>query len=178
MYNKEYHRNYYETHKEEIKEINKKYRENNKEKLNEKHKEYCKSHKDKIKEINKKYHNKYYESHKDEIKEINKKYREDHIEERREYDSNYYEVHKERYKKFNKYQQYVRRKYSRFISLENYIAIMKLEDKSLKRSIMTRLGMGLIDEDEAVMLSGMVFTEEDNKEMTEWYNVCKCDALA
>jgi len=144
---------------EEKKEYRRNYYKTHKEKLNEKHNKYYESHKDKIKEIVKKYN----ETHKDKIKEINKKYM---------------ESHKEHYKKSAKYQRYVKRNYSRFISLENYIAIMKLENEILKRSIMTRLGMGLIDEDEAVMLSGMVFTEEDNKEMIEWFNVCKCDALA
>ena len=134
--------------------------------------------KEEKREYDRKYNRKYYSSHKDEIKENVKKYNEIHKDKIKEYNKKYMESHKERYKKFVKYQRYVRRNYSRFISLENYIAIMKLEDKLLKRSIMTRLGQGTIDENEAVALSGMVFTEEDEKEMKEWYNLCKCDALA
>ena len=134
--------------------------------------------KEEKREYDRKYNRKYYSSHKDEKKENVKKYNEIHKDKIKEYNKKYMESHKERYKKFVKYQRYVRRNYSRFISLENYIAIMKLEDKLLKRSIMTRLGQGTIDENEAVALSGMVFTEEDEKEMKEWYNLCKCDALA
>ena len=134
--------------------------------------------KEEKREYDRKYNRKYYSSHKDEIKENVKKYNEIHKDKIKEYNKKYMESHKERYKKFVKYQRYVRRNYSRFISLENYIAIMKLEDKLLKRSIMTRLGQGTIDENEAVALSGMVFTEEDEKEMKEWYNLCRCNALA
>ena len=149
-----------------------------KEEKREYDRKYHEDHKEEIKEYNKKYNRKYYSSHKDKIKENVKKYNEIHKEEIKVYNKKYMESHKEHYKKFNKYQRYVRRNYSRFISLENFITIMKMDDYSSKLSIMIRLGQGTIDENEAVALSGMVFTEEDEKEMKEWYNLCRCNALA
>lgn len=40
--------------------------------------------------------------------------------------------------------------YGRFISLDNYIKILKIDDMNLKRSIMVRLGKGVIDEHDAM----------------------------
>lgn len=138
--------------KEEKKECMKKYRETHKEQIKAQNKRYYDTHKDKSK--------KYYKNNKDKIIEQTKKR---------------YESTKELVLKFNKYRRYFYKKFYRFITLKNYIIIMKLEDESLKRSIMAKLGHGIIDQDEAVMLSGMIFTKDDLKEMNEWlYNVCRC----
>ena len=45
---------------------------------------------------------------------------------------------------------------------------MKLGDLSLKKSIMVKLGHGTILEDEAVAMSGMTWSEEDQKELDEY----------
>ena len=156
-------------------------------------KKYCEKNKDKIRELKKKYNKEYYDTHNEELKEksrkyakihkeyfkkYNMKYYEDHKEEKREHLKKYYEDHKEyldeKNKKNFKYSHYFRKNFSRFITLQNYLTIMKLGDESLLRSIMIRLGKGTIDQDEAIMLSGMVFTEEDEKEMNEWFKTCRC----
>ena len=155
----EYNKKFYKIHKEEIKEQRKKYRENHKEQTKEYWKKYYEAHNE--------YFKKYCEDHKEEIKEQKKKYREIHKDE-------IYKKNKEYNEKYSKYSRYFRKNFSRFITLKNYITIMKLGDESLLRSIMIRLGKGVIDQDEAVALSGMAFTEDDLKEVNEWvYNVSK-----
>ena len=147
--------------KEEKKEYNKKYYDTHKEELKEKSRKYIKIHKEARKKIQKKY----YETHKEEKREHFKKYYEDHK-----------EYLDEKNKKNFKYSHYFRKNFSRFITLKNYLTIMKLGDESLLRSIMIKLGKGFIDQDEAVLLSGMVFTEEDEKEMNEWFKTCRCNS--
>jgi hypothetical protein len=73
--NREWGKEYYETHKEEKKE-------------------YYESHKEDIKEYNKEY----YESHTEERKEYSKEYYENHKEREKERRRLYYESHKENYK--------------------------------------------------------------------------------
>ena len=140
-----------------IKMKKKKFYEDHKDEFKEKRKMYYDTHKEKIK--------KYYVTHKEELDEKSKKYYETHKDE-----------YNERSKKYSKYSHYFRKNYFRFITLRNYLTIMKLEDVLLKRSIMTKLGLGTIDQDEAIMLSGMIFTEEDEKEMNEWYKTCRCNS--
>ena len=155
--------------KEEMKEYQRKWREKNKEKIKERMKKYNKkyyeTHKEELKERSKKYIKIYKEAR----KKIQKKYYETHKEEKREHMKKYYEDHKEylyeKNKKNFKYSHYFRKNFSRFITLQNYLTIMKLGDESLLRSIMIKLGKGFIDQDEAVLLSGMVFTEEDKKQL-------------
>ena len=156
------------------------------------HKEYRESHKEEIKE----YHRNYYETHKEKMKDCFKKYHEDHKEEKKEYDRKYNESHKERFKKYrenhreeiniqskesynkransliNIFQvyRYFRKNYSRYISLENYITIMKMNNYSSKHSIMIRLGQGMIDENEAVALSGMILSDEEKNELKNIFN--------
>jgi hypothetical protein len=122
------------------------------------------------KEKNKEYWKKYYETHKEKRKRQIKKYHEAH----KDHYKKYYETHKDLVLKFNKYRRYFYKKFYRFITLKNFVTIMKLEDEWLKKSIMTKLGKGTIDQDEAIMLSGMTFTEDDEKEMNEWWNICRC----
>ena len=140
---------------EKKREYNKKYRDSHKEEYNNYMKNYYNIHKENYK--------KYYECHKDKYSKNHKKYYEDHK-----------EYLDEKNKKYGKYQRYFRKNYSRFISLKNYLTIMKLGDDSLKHSIMIKLGKGIIDQDEAVALSGMTFTDEDQKELDEWFKTCKC----
>ncbi len=151
---REYMKKYYETHKEEMKEKSKKY--------NETHKEQIKKQKKKWRETHKEYMKKWCETHKENINRYNETHKE-----------NYKKIYKKHQEKFKKYQRYFHRNYSRFITLQNYITIMKLGDDSLKLSIMIKLGKGIIDQDEAVMLSGMTFTKDDLNEMNEWFYVCK-----
>lgn len=88
--NKEEIKQYYEEHKEEINEKNKQYYEENKEKRKEQMKKYREEHKEEIKEKDrqraktyyhdnkvemKEYHKKYYIKHKELFKERNKQYR-------------------------------------------------------------------------------------------------------
>ena len=144
--------------KEEMREYMKRWYKNHK----EEHIERCK---------------KYYETHKKECREKNNQYYKVHKEKKTEYNMKFYASHKEKIKirreKYEKYFRYFRKNFSRFISLKNYITIMKLGDNSLKLSIMIKLGKGTIDQDEAVMLSGMTFTKDDLNEMNEWFYVCK-----
>jgi len=88
---KEYQKEYYENHKEEIIEQSKKYYENHKEEITEQKKEYYENHKEEYREQNKKY----YENHKEEIAEKNKEYYENHTEEIKETHKKYYVNHKE-----------------------------------------------------------------------------------
>ena len=138
---REYNKQYHKKHKEKIKDYMKKYYENNKEKLKDYMKKYYKN--------NKKYYKNKYKKNKKYYKEYNNK--------------NY-----ERFLFLNRIYRYFSRKFSRYISLENYLTIMKLKNESLKRSLMIRLGKGYILEEEAVALSGMTFTEEDRKILTEY----------
>jgi len=159
---REYWKKHYETHKDYYKN----YRES--------HKEDRKKYREIYKEYNKKYCKKYYENHKEEKREYCKNYRETHKDKYLERSKKYYESNKDLVLKFNKYRRYFRKNFSRFITLKNFVTIMKLEDEWLKKSIMTKLGKGTIDQDEAIMLSGMTFTEDDQKEMNEWWNICRC----
>ncbi len=140
---------------------------NKEEKKREYNKKYHETHKEQTKE----YWKKYYDTHKDE----RKKYYETHKDEKKKYYETHKEYIKEQSNKYCKYQRYFRKNFSRFITLQNYLTIMKLGDESLLRSIMVRLSKGTIDQDEAVALSGMTFTNDDLKEMNEWiYNICRC----
>jgi hypothetical protein len=147
----------------------KKYRETHKEKLNETSKKWYEDHKEQSNKRSKNYH----ETHREDIKEKKKKYYKDNKDKLIEWSKKYYESNKELAIKFKKYQRYFYKKYYRYITLKNYVTICKLGDESLKRSIMTKLGCGTIDQDEAILLSGMTFTEDDEKEMNEWWNICK-----
>jgi len=80
---KEYHNEYRELHKEEIKLKRKNYYEKHKEKIN-------------------KYLKKYNEEHKEKINEYLKKYTEDHKENKKEYYKKYYENHREKYKEYDR----------------------------------------------------------------------------
>jgi hypothetical protein len=137
--------------KKERKEYDKKYNETHKEKRKEQNNKYYETHKEKMNDQNKKY----YETHKE---EINKRYK-NYYNKTKNYLINIYQVYR-----------YFTRNFSRYISLENYIAIMKTNDLSLKRSIMIRLGKGLIDEDEAVALSGIILSDEEKEELKNIFN--------
>ena len=117
------------------------------------------------KEEKKEYMKKYYESHKEKMKERAKKYNEKNNDKILERKRKYRENNHEQVELANWVSKYFSYFYSRYISLKNYLTIMKLEDVLLKRSIMIKLGHGAILEDEAVALSGMVWTEEDQKRL-------------
>ncbi len=146
---KEYQKKYYETHKNDLKEYHKKYREAHKDKVNENRMKSYRKNRDKEKERFKKYN----EKNNAKILERKSKYR-----------KNNHEI----VMLCNRICRYYSHDFYRYISLENYLTIMKLGDYSLKRSIMVKLGKGLILEDEAVTLSGMVWTEEDQKQLNEY----------
>ena len=125
------------------------------------YKEYCEKNKEKLKQ----YHKEYYEKNKERILKYQKQYwtsyRKKCKEKRRE---RYKEESKPLINKIN-VSRYFKKKFSRFITLENYLTIMKMPNENSKRSIMTRLGQESIDQYEAVKLSCMTFTEDDYKEM-------------
>lgn len=118
------------------------------------------------KEERREFNKQYYEKHKDQIKDYKKKKYEKN---NKEYYKKYIKDHYKKHLFLNRIFRYFTREFSRYISLENYLTIMKLEDESLKRSLMTRLGKGYILEEEAVALSGMTFTEEDRKILNEYF---------
>ena len=172
---KEYMKEWREKNKDKIKEYNEKnhdkklkrqkeYRENNKDKI----KEYNEKNKEKIREQKKEYH----EKNKDEISKKQKEYYEKNKETKREKYKELNKIYREKHFTFfmflNRVCKYYTREYYRYISLENYLTIMKLKDISLKRSIMVKLGHGIILEDEAVAMSGMVWTEEDQIELDNY----------
>ena len=137
---------------EELKEYQKKYRESHKEKL-------------------KKYRKEYYKKHKDMFIRKMKKWNIDHEKEL-----------KERYKECKFYNamatnrivyKYYNRGFAKFISILGYFTIMKTPNESLRRSIMTKLGMGIIDEQEAIHLSGQVLTKEDIDLINSYVNQYK-----
>jgi len=155
--------------KEERKEYLKKYREAHKEEMSEYLKKYREAHKEEMSEYLKKYREAHKENH-DKIAKRCKKYREKNreilLEKLRKYRGKNYDfcILGERVSKF------YRKKYFRyFSSIENYLTILKLGDDSLKRSIMTKLGKGTILEDEAIALSGMTWTEEDQIELDDYW---------
>ena len=84
--NKENHKEYYEAHKEQIKEYQKEWREDNK----EQNKEYREANKEHIKEK----HNEYYEANKEVLLAKHKEYCEANKEHIKEYKKEYYEAHK------------------------------------------------------------------------------------
>jgi len=142
----------------------------------EERREYNKQYHEKYKEKIKDYRKKYYENNKEKIKNYMKKYYKDN----KKYYKNKYEKYKEYYKEYNnknyerllflkRISKYFAHKFFKYISLENYLTIMKLKNESLKCSLMTRLGRGYILEEEAVALSGMSFTEEDRKILSEYF---------
>ena len=133
-------------------------------------KEYYRNYYKINKEEKNKYDKKYYETHKEKMNDQMKKYREDHREEINKQSKEFY--NKKKNSLINIYQiyRYFKRNFSRYISLENYIAIMKMNDLSLKRSIMIRLGKGLIDENEAVALSGIILSDEEKEELKNIFN--------
>jgi len=133
-------------------------------------KKYTKAHKDKRKECCKKSYNK----NRDKILEYHKKYRENNKEKLTEYKKDWREKNHDYYVLSNRVSHFYSRNYFRhFSSIKNYLTIMKLEDDSLKKSIMAKLGKGTILEDEAIILSGMVWTEEDQKELDEYWKRSK-----
>ena len=188
---KEYNKKYRELHKEEMKEYHKNYYEVHKEETKEYHKNYYETHKEEIKEYCKNYHEshkkekkKYYEAHKEEMKEYHKNYYEAHKEEIKEHYKNYYESHKEKqnkkvatiyYSKKNEfhglniqfciYSYYKGRgcgglcKY--FSSLENYVSFSLNSDANLKKSLIRRMYLGDISEQDALDAAAIPLTEED-----------------
>ena len=183
---KEYQRKWREKNKEKIKEQKKEYNENNKDKIKgykkkwyEKNRdkilEYRENNKEKIKEKNKKW----YKKNRDKMSEYMKKYREKYHDKIVEKQREFYEKNKDKIKEYrekrietvlltNRVSLYFSREYFRYVSLENYLTIMKLKDDSLKMSIMVKLGKGTILEDEAVAMSGMVWSEEDQKQLNDY----------
>ncbi len=75
-------RQYYEEHREELKQQSKQYRDNHREEKKEYARQYWRAHIDKIK--------KYQDDHKEEIKEYNKQYYDNHREEINEYAKQYH----------------------------------------------------------------------------------------
>ena len=158
-YNKEYNKKYRKERKEEIRKIKEKYYKKHKEEIRERQREYNKNHREELKE----YRIKYNKKHKEEIRERQREYV-------RKYRKTHEKELKERYKKHKFYDsimineiitKYFRKEFARFISILGYFTIMKTPNESLRRSIMTKLGMGVIDEQEAIRLSGQVLTQED-----------------
>ena len=135
--------------KEEKREYMKKYRETHKERIKEKRKRYYENNKGKISERKKEYNEKNY----DKILEHNRNYR---------------ETNREFVRLTNRVCKYYNHYFRYFSSIENYLTIMKLGDYSLKRSIMVKLGHGIILEDEAIMLSGMVWNDEDQEQLDKY----------
>ena len=130
---KECDRRYYERHKEEKK----------------KHKqEWNKKNKEKVKEQKRRW----YVRHREEIKGKRKEYYKKRREETRFYNSRSI---------INIFSEYHKKGFARFISILGYFTILKIPNESSRRSIMTRLGKGTIDEQEAIRLSGQVLTQED-----------------
>ena len=176
---REYRRNYYKQNKaklikqnkeryekdhDKILEYNRNYRENNKEKISEQKKKYYKKNRDKVAERCKNYYEKNYVK----LYEQQKEYREKNYDKIRETRTNYRENNREFVRLGNRVFKYYKH-YNRYISsLEKYLTIMKLGDLSLKKSIMVKLGHGTILEDEAVAMSGMTWSEEDQKELDEY----------
>lgn len=152
---KDYWKKYYEVHKEEKRKYLKKYREKNRDKLIKTAKMYRENNKDVFHEICKNYR----EKNKEKILEKLRKYR---------------EKNRDFCRLVNRVSKFYNSKYFQyFSSIENYLTIMKLEDYSLKMSIMVKLSRGSISEDEAILFSGMVWTEEDQKELNEYWKRSK-----
>ena len=151
---REYMKKYYETHKEEIREYMREYKRG-----------YYKKNKDKVNENRMKSYRKNRDKEKERFKKYNEKNNVKILERKSKYRKNNHEV----VIMGNRISRYYSCNYHRYISLENYLTIMKLEDFLLKRSIMIKLGHGTILEDEAIMLSGMVWTEEDQKELDDYW---------
>ena len=166
---KKHDKKYYETHKEQKKEYQKKYYESHKEEMREYHREYMREYYETHKEEMNKNWNKYYKKNRDKLTKRYKKYNEKNNSKILERKSKYRKNNHEVVILGNRISRYYSYNYHRYISLENYLTIMKLEDFLLKRSIMIKLGHGIILEDEAVALSGMIWSEEDQKELDDYW---------
>lgn len=113
-------KNYYQTHKEELKAKMKKYQQTHKEQHNQTCKKYRENNKQKVAESNKKwreknqerfkannekfyqnnpdYNKNYYLTHKEELLAKQKQYREEHLSTKKEYNQQYYQQNKEKAK--------------------------------------------------------------------------------
>lgn len=79
-YSDEYKKQWYQDHKEEIKQSSKQYYQDHKEEINQRNKQYREDHKEEQKQYNKQYQH----DHREELNLYYKQYREDHKEELRE----------------------------------------------------------------------------------------------
>ena len=140
----------------------------------EKNKEYRKEWNEKNKDKNKEYQKKYYENNHDKALERSRKYRKDNHDKELERNRKYREKNYDFYMLGKHVSKFYKKYFRYFSSIKNYLTIMKLGDDSLKQSIMIKLGKGTILEDEAVALSGMVWTDDDQKELNEWWNIRRC----
>lgn len=127
------------------------YYNENKDYINKYRREYYKKNKQKIRE----YHRNYYKLHKEKLRKSSYKYRQNlkdtgswDYEKQRQYNKQYYKSKRGRINILKS--RWKTRSFSRFISFSNYLKIMMIDDESTKRSIMTRLGKGLIDERDAL----------------------------
>ena len=156
--------------------MTKEYYEKNKEKIKEYNREWCRKHKNYYEEnkerIKENWMN-YYRKNRDKINEKSKKYNEKNNAKILERKSKYRKNNHKTVLLGNRISRYYSCDYHCYISLENYLTIMKLEDIYLKKSIMVKLGQGTILEDEAITLSGMVWTEEDQKELDDYWKRSK-----
>ena len=181
---KEYHRQYYLKNKDKIAGQSKQYYIKNKDKIVERCRQYSLKNKDKILERKKRYclENKekiaeqmkqYYIKHKDKIakqrQQRHLKNKEKEAEQMKQYRLENKEKLAEQMKQYY-YDKYVcrlgiyfRKNYSRYITLENFISISKNPNESLKRSVMIRLSLGSIDQDEAVVIAGVQLTNKDHE---------------
>jgi hypothetical protein len=104
-------------------------------------------------EERKKYYKHYYLKNREKILKRSFEYRLNNLEYcrkyRREYSREYYVKCREKYLT----QVYIRKRFSRFISLEEYLLIQSINDIKIKKSIMIKLGKGLISGEEAVFLA-------------------------
>lgn len=102
---------YYQDHKEEMKE----YREEHKEEKKEYMKQYREEHKEEIKEYKKEYDKQYYENNKEEKKEYAKQYRENNKDKIKEYKKQYRENNKDKIKEKKK-QYYAKKKFPQSVA--------------------------------------------------------------
>ena len=105
---KEYHKIYYQKHKEKIKEQSKKYRKKNPEKIEKNAKQWKLNNPEKVKENNKIYYQNYKEKIKQQVKKYRKenpekikKYRKENPEYQKEIDKKYYQNHKKEKAEYN-----------------------------------------------------------------------------
>lgn len=119
---------YYEDHKDEIKEYKKKYQQQHKDELNQKSKEYHQQHKDEQNQKAKEYN----QLHKEEKKIYDKEYRQQHKEKLKEQKKEHYQDHKEEInKKYNcecggKYIHSSKARHLKTTKHKNYLANTKI----------------------------------------------------